>query len=390
MVASSAAVFNERMRVAGERVAAYMRGLGQPWELAAFLWLPLLFFGVIIAADLHFRGSLGDWEIFRSAARQVVQGRSPFTAADPTALAHNDKFVYPPITALLMAPLAVLPDEAGRILVLVIGLTCVPLALRLLGVRDWRCYGLALLTAPVMDTVTLGALSSAMLLGVAVAWRYRDRRYVAAPVTALTAVAKLFAWPLFVWLVATRRFRTAAISAALAVVLFAGGWVVIGFVGLRGYPHLLRVLSRVEAVQSYSLVGLLRLQGGAATALTAVLVIGVIIAVVFAARGADGDRRSLAVAVGGALLATPVLWLHYLVLLFVPIALARPRLSAIWFAPLLFWVTPLAHSNGSIWRTCFALAVVAVILAGTTRPAASDAEGRRSGLVWRRRALAAR
>jgi hypothetical protein len=44
-------------------------------------------------------------------------------------------------------------------------------------------------------------------------------------------------------------------------------------------------------------------------------------------------------AVGGfvlaaALVMTPILWLHYLVLLFVPIALVRPRLSALWFAPL--------------------------------------------------------
>jgi len=378
------------MKDVGERLAARTRALGQPWELAAFLWLPLLFFGVIFAADLHFRGSLGDWEIFRSAAREVVHGRSPFTVADPAALAHNDKFVYPPITALLVAPLAVLPDEVGRVLVLLLTLACVLLALRLLGVRDWRCYGLALLTAPVLDTVSLGALSSAMLLGVAATWRYRDHRYVAAPIAALTAVAKLFAWPLFVWLVATRRFRTAALSAALAVVLLLGGWAAIGFADLSSYPHLLRVLSRVEAVQSYSLVGLLRLSGGAATALTGVLVAGVVTAVVLAARGADGDRRSLAVAVGGALLATPVLWLHYLVLLFVPIALARPRLSAIWFAPLAFWVTPLAHSNGSIWRTCFALAVVAAILARTTRPAVNDAAGRRPGPVWRRRALAAR
>jgi hypothetical protein len=30
---------------------------------------------------------------------------------------------------------------------------------------------------------------------------------------------------------------------------------------------------------------------------------------------------------------TPILWLHYLVLLVVPIALARPRLSALWFVP---------------------------------------------------------
>jgi glycosyl transferase family 87 len=388
MVARSSADFNGLMEAAGERLATRVRALGQPWEVALFLWLPFMFFGVIFAADLHFRKSLGDWEIFRSAALAVTHGHSPFSAANPASLARNDKFVYPPITALLVAPLAVLPDEAGRVLVLLLALACVPLALRLLGVQDWRCYGLALLTAPVLDTVSLGALSSAMFLGVAAAWRYRDRPYVAGPITGLTSVAKLFAWPLFVWLVATRRYRAAVAAAALAVPLIVGGWAVIGFAGLTGYPHLLRVLSRVEAVQSYSLVGLLRLGGGAAAALTGVLVIGVITAVVLAARGPDGDRRSLTVAVAGALLATPVLWLHYLVLLFVPIALARPRLSALWFAPLAFWVTPLAHSNGSVWRTCFALAVVAAILARTLGPAASNAGERRSGLGWRRRALA--
>ena len=377
-----------RMKAAGERLAVRMRALGQPWELAVFLWLPFLFFGVVLAADVHFRGSsLGDWEIFRGASQSVLHGHSPYPAADPSALVHNDRFVYPPITALLVAPLAALPDLAGQVLVLLLALACVLLALRLLGVRDWRCYGLALLTAPVFDTVSLGALSSALLLGVAVAWRYRDRPYIAAPVTALTAVAKLFAWPLFVWLLATRRLRTAFAATAVAVLLLVGGWAAIGFAGLRGYPHLLRVLSRVEAVQSYSLVGLFRLEGGAATVLTALLVVAVVVAVVLAARGPEGDRRALSVAVAGALVATPVLWLHYLVLLFVPIALARPRLSALWFAPLAFWLTPVAHSNGSVWRTCFALVVAALIVLRSLTPAVSAAAAPRPGPVAPGRAL---
>jgi hypothetical protein len=95
------------------------------------------------------------------------------------------------------------------------------------------------------------------------------------------------------------------------------------------------------------------------------------------------------VAVAGALLATPVLWLHYLVLLFVPIALARPRLSAVWFAPLAFWITPLAHSNGSVWRTCLVLAVSAGVVAWTVAPAAAAtaAAGRRPGRAEPRRPL---
>jgi alpha-1,2-mannosyltransferase len=375
------------MKAAGQGLATRVRELGQPWELAVFLWVPFLFFALVVAADMRMPGSLGDWEIFRSAARSVLHGHSPYPAADPAVLGHNDRFVYPPITALLVAPIAVLPHEVSRVLVLLLTLACVVLALRLLGVRDWRCYGLAVLTAPVLDTVSLGALSSAMLLGAAAAWRHRDRPYVTAPVTALTAVAKLFAWPLLVWLIATRRVRAAVMALVAAAVLLVSGWGAIGFAGLHGYPHLLRVLSRVEAVQSYSLVGLLRVGGSAAAMVAGALVVVVVLAIVIAARGPNGDRRSFAVAVAGALLATPVLWLHYLVLLFVPIALARPRLSALWFVPLAFWITPIAHSNGSVWRSCFVLAVAALIVLRALAPDLSDVVVRRPGLAAARRVL---
>jgi hypothetical protein len=46
------------------------------------------------------------------------------------------------------------------------------------------------------------------------------------------------------------------------------------------------------------------------------------------------DRLSLTFALAAGFVLTPILWLHYLVLLVVPIALARPRLSALWFVPL--------------------------------------------------------
>jgi alpha-1,2-mannosyltransferase len=364
-----------------------MRALGRPWEIALFLWLPAILFAIVVAAELHLSGSLKDWEIFRSASHSVLHGRSPFPSATPAALAHGDKYVYPPVTALLLTPLAVLPDVVGKALFLLLALGCVLVALRLLGVRDWRCYGLAVLTAPVVDTLSLGAISSMLLLGVAVVWRYRDRPYFAGLVTAATAVAKLFVWPLFVWLLATRRFRAAFVAAGMSVLLLVAGWAVIGFAGFGGYPRLLRVLSEVQAVKSYSLAGLLRVDGGAATALSALLAIAVIGGIFLAARGPEGDRRALTIAVAGALLATPVLWLHYLDLLFVPIALARPRLSGLWFAPLAFWITPLAHSNGSVWRICLVLAVSAYVVWRTFAPTATAVSAPRSGRAESRRAL---
>ena len=61
------------------------------------------------------------------------------------------------------------------------------------------------------------------------------------------------------------------------------------------------------------------------------------------------------------------MWLHYLVLLLVPLAIARPRFSAIWLVPLLLWLTPLNGNGESIQPFLPALvvaAVIAVVLTG--------------------------
>jgi hypothetical protein len=99
--------------------------------------------------------------------------------------------------------------------------------------------------------------------------------------------------------------------------------------------------------------------------LTVVLSLAAVAGIVLAARGRDGDRRALALAVLVSLVATPLLWLHYLVLLFVPIALYRPRLSGLWFVPLVLWLTPSSNSHGATWRILLALVVVAVVAVRT-------------------------
>jgi hypothetical protein len=354
-----------------------LRSFAQPWELVAFLWVPAL--GMAYAAWYEMRAhkTLEDLAIFRTAALAVVHGRSPYVVPNAAALAHFDKFVYPPVAALLFAPFAALPAEAARVLMFLAGFAAVLGALRILHVEDWRCYGVAVISAPAINSLALGALTSFLLLGAALAWRYRDSPLVAAVAVAITAVLKLFLWPLAVWLLATRRWRAAAICALAGVVLLFGGWAVIGFAGLRSYPTLVHVLERVEGPVSYSTVALLGLSGGAATAATVVLSLAAVAAIWFAARGSGGDRRAFAVAVVASLVATPLVWLHYLLLLFVPIALYRPRLSGLWFLPLVLWLTPLTHSQGTTWRIALALGVVAVVavrtVGGSLRPALSRA-----------------
>ena len=369
--------FRHRVRSRPDSFGDRLRALGRPWEVAAFLWVPAIGLGFACWYELRARDTLQDFGIFRTAALAVVHGHSPYVAATPAALAHFDKFVYPPVTAILFAPIAALPSEVGRVLVLAGGLVAIVGALRLLHVEDWRCYGVALASAPAINSVALGALTSFLLLGASAAWRYRDRTAVAGVVVAFTAVLKLFLWPLVVWLLATRRWRSAAASVGAGTVLLLGSWAVIGFAGFGSYPTLLRVLERIEAPVSYSVVALVGVHGGAATALTAVLAVALAAAVFLAARAPDGDRRAFAVAVLAALVATPLLWLHYLLLLYVPIALYRPRLSALWFLPLLLWVTPSAHSQGVAWRIVLALTVMGVVALRTVAAGINRGAARR-------------
>jgi hypothetical protein len=351
----------QRLDAFGDRVRSFAR----PWELAAFFWLPALVIAWACLYELRAREALEDFGVFRRASLAVVHGRSPYVHPTAAELAHFDKFVYPPIAALLVAPLAALPSEAGRVLMFVAGLAAVLAALRLLRVEDWRCYGVAIVSAPAINSLALGALTSFLLLGTALAWRHRENAAVAAVATAFAAVLKLYLWPLAIWLLATRRWRAAALCAGTGAILLLGGWAVIDFAGLRSYPTLVRVLEQVEAHVSYSVVALLGLSGGSQTVATVVLSLAAVVGVTLAARGPDGDRRAFAVAVVASLVATPLVWLHYLLLLYVPIALYRPRLSGLWFVPLLLWLTPSTHSQGTTWRIALALGVLAVVAART-------------------------
>ena len=366
--------FVQRLDAFGDR----LRGFARPWELAAFIWLPAAAIAYACWWEIRSHRRLQDFGIFRTAGSAVIHGRSPYIA-HPTeaALAHFDKFVYPPVAALLFAPFAALPARPGGLIMFAAGLASLLVALRLLGVEDWRCYSVAVISAPTINTLALGAITSFLLLGAAIAWRYREKPVVAGIATAFAAVLKLFLWPLGVWLLVTKRWRAAAICAGAGFVLLLGGWAVIGFAGLRNYPTLVHLLQEAEADVSYSLVALFGLSGSTATALTVALSVGAVIAVWLAARGSGGDRRSFAVAAVASLIASPLIWIHYLLLLFVPIALYRPRLSGLWFLPMLLWLTPTTHSHGVTWRIVVALFVVAVVAVRTVgssaRPALSRA-----------------
>ena len=135
------------------------------------------------------------------------------------------------------------------------------LALRLVGVRDWRVYGVALLTPAAMSSVLLGAVDFALMLGIAACWRWRDHAGRAGLALGAIVALKLVAAPLVAWLLVTRRWRAAATAGAVAVGLWLAGWAAIGFHGLSGYPHVLSLLTDIESDRGYSAVAYANLIG---------------------------------------------------------------------------------------------------------------------------------
>jgi hypothetical protein len=75
-----------------------------------------------------------------------------------------------------------------------------------------------------------------------------------------------------------------------------------------------------------------------------------------------GDERSVFIlAVGTALLLTPIEWLHYSLLLAAVVALVQPRLGFLWLLPLAFW-TPAEMSTGEAWRLVLGLSITVATL----------------------------
>ena len=338
-------------------------------------FLPPALLVLLVAARYLIGKHLGfDYRPLWDASRAVVHGASPYPPPHAWALHDEQQFVYPPIAALVGAPLAVFPFGVAAALLAVIELLATGLTLRVLGVRDWRCYGVVLLWYPVIQNILVGSITSLLALGLACAWRYRDERRVTPIVLAALVATKVFLWPLLVWLAATRRALRAAAALALGAVGVTLSWALIGFAGLTSYPRLLDELSRLEQWKSYSAVAFGLVLGltprEAQTLALIACAVALVGAVLLARRGngsGDADKQAFVLALGAAFLFTPIVWTHYLALLVVPIAITRRTLTPLWFVPLAMWATP-GQSNGHAWQVALGLSVWVVVLAASLAP----------------------
>lgn len=310
--------------------------------------------------------------LWRSGAA-LLAGHPLYPVATTHALQYpGNALIAPPLLAVLAAPFSLLPLGAA---VAVWNLLCLGSligGLRLLGVRDGRVLVLAACSFPAVSSIVLGQPEGLFVLAGAVAWHRRDGDAGALAVGVLIA-AKLLAWPLVLWLLVTRRYRGALVAAGSAVALLLVSWWLDGFQGLARYLGLLGRDSAVFAGRSHSLVALALHLGSARPAATAVLAAGTLAAsaaILRAGRGSDHAWFGAMLLAG--LLASPVLWAHYLLVLTVPLAAARRRPDVLWLAfATAFWVSP--TEQGDTLQVAAVLALAVVIVAAAVAPRRSQA-----------------
>jgi hypothetical protein len=307
----------------------WLRGTRQVSAIAGLAILPVFAIVTMIRIGIDTGTLAVDFhhELYRQAVTMLTDTSPPPPRAfDPM---HGAFLIWPPLGALVAAPFTVFSLGTAEVLFAVTGPLCYALALRLLGVRDWRVYGALGLWPQVVGEVRLSHLTPLLALLLAAAWRARERELRSGVWIGLAVGIKLFAWPLIVWLAAIGRRRATSLAAAIPAVslLF-----ILPYTGLDEYFHALREVSSVYDQASYTVFGFF-VQAGApdfvGRAVTIVLVVMLL--------AATWAYRSFTLAIVTALVASPIVWLDFFGLAAIPLAIARPRLSVVWFVPLLTW-----------------------------------------------------
>ena len=336
-------------------------------------------FGDRQAADFHFN--------YYYAAEAIRAGQD-FYPSDAFIVRGPDDliidYVYPPLVALATVPWTLLPVGLAESIFQFVLVAAFVGTLAVLGVRDWRCYGLAFLWPPVTDAITTGNITILLGLAAALAWHYRDRPLTAGASVGISVAMKIFLWPLAVWLAASRRVVAAAWSVAIAVGALLLSWAVVGFRGFTEYPDLVRRLSDRMDERGYTVYALgvdLGLAPGVARALWIALALATLLATIALARRGD-DLRSYVLALTAAIAFSPIVWLHYFALLLVIVAVVQPRLGPMWFIglPLQVFITTGVY-NGSTFQTAAMLgaAALTVALALSARSAVPRQEAQLAG-----------
>jgi len=337
-----------------------------------------------------------DFLAYDGAARNLVAGR-PLYDLTATSTGGLGLFLYPPSFALLMLPVVLVPSTVAApiwmVALLLVGLLAVWRMPVSRPIR-WVMTVLLGLSWPFIDALAQGQVGPILLLLFVAAWRAidrpvpgvgpesrripRERPVLFGVAIGLGATIKIQPAVVIAWAALTRRYRAAAVAIGLVAAL---GLVATVIVGPQAWSDLVSVLAatnRPEFTMNSVGVAHLAYEAGASAALASqvyyVSLVAAAIAVVAAIRWCSPVASFLVAAVASQLF-SPVIWPHYAVVLFLPVAwlLARNR----WWAILLLAPIsiPIADSAPPIvYPIVFWLSILATMWEGR-RARSRDAAG---------------
>jgi hypothetical protein len=283
------------------------------------------------------------------AAGHVLDGESPYRGAGAD-FSDLKAYMNPPTVALLVSPLTLLPPERADLMWLMVLIDVLAATLLLSGVPSRVALVLAVIALPVLSALQTGSITLVLALLLALTWRYRDRTYLPGVFIGAAIALKLYLWPLTIWFLATRRYRSAGIAGALGAVGFLS---ILPFVSLREYIAMVNDFTDFSAPDTYTIYALLA-ELGAPHGAARVIGLAVGLAVLVA------GRRSFATCVVASLLITPVVWMHFFTLLVVALAAASAPIPA-WALLPMFWVGA-GKGNGATWQLASVLLLVGAVL----------------------------
>jgi alpha-1,2-mannosyltransferase len=305
-----------------------------------------------------------DLDVFLRAGASLLDHKAVYPASGTPAVYSGSAFVYPVAAAWPFVPLSLLPHWLAVGVWEALSLAAIIVACWVGSDRPAPTAVCVLLCSFTIIGLQVGALSPLLFAGLVFAWRLRDQPLAFGLVAGPLIAVKLFLLPILIWPLLTRRWRAAACAAAVSLGLLAVGFAA-GPIGPREYLRLLtdlaaheseRGLGLISGIQAFGLSGLTS-QGTAAG-----VAVGVVALTVRACRQAGRDNALFTAGVVVALLLTPVLWSHYLLLLAAPLMARRASVLAFAVFAAASWLIVVPHKSDAL---SMAVGIVALALALT-------------------------
>lgn len=176
-----------------------------------------------------------DLDVYRIGGQLWLHGGNLYGLLPPTQAGVRLPFSYPPIAAVLLAPLSLLPMTAASALfsLVTVALTAVVLRVFLAAAwpaarPSWRTVGwllpAVLLLEPVRNTINYGQVNVLLMALVAADCLAREPRWPRGALVGLAAAVKLTPWAFVLFFLLRRDYRAARTAALSFCVTTAAGF----------------------------------------------------------------------------------------------------------------------------------------------------------------------